>query len=104
MKRLQIVPRATAPASRRSDRGGAVIRKQAEIREHGRGTSMRASGHQACRSLDACPLQKRSFKLRPGMEDGIGVEVKSPQPGDDARHFSSLVRWSGILATGRSIQ
>jgi hypothetical protein len=86
MKRLQIVPRDRASLY------GAVIKKQAEIRKHGRGTFMRASaGKRAARWTHV--RYKGSLKLHPGAENAVEVEIKSPERGDEARLLSSFLGW-----------
>jgi hypothetical protein len=86
MKLLQIVPRDGTGLF------GAVIRKQAEIRKHGRGTFMRAStGKRAARWTHV--RYKGSLKLHPDMKNGVEVEIKSPERGDEARLLSSFLGW-----------
>jgi hypothetical protein len=86
MKLLQIVPRDGTGLY------GAVIRKQAEIRKHGRGTFMRASASKRAARWTHVRY-KGSLKLHPDMENGVEVEIKSPERGDEARLLSSFLGW-----------
>jgi hypothetical protein len=86
MKRLQIVPRDG------SGFFGAVIKKQADIRKLGRGTFMRASGGK--RAARWTHLRyKGSLRLKPGADNAVEVEIKSPERGDEARLLSSFLGW-----------
>ena len=86
MKLLQIVPREGTRLY------GAIIKKQAEIRRHGRGTFMRASASKRAARWTHVRY-KGSLKLHPGAQNAVEVEIKSPERGDEARLLSSFLGW-----------
>jgi hypothetical protein len=87
MKLLEIVPRG------RTQLYGAIIKKQAEIRRAGRGTFSRAAARKRNAARWTHVRYKGSIKLEPGLAEGVKVEIKSPERGDEARLLSSFLGW-----------
>ena len=86
MKLLQIVPRDGANLF------GAMVKKQAEIRRHGRGTFLRArGGKRAARWTHV--RYKGSIELKVAEAHAVSARIKSPDHGDEARLTSSFLGW-----------
>jgi hypothetical protein len=87
MKLLQIVPREGTHLY------GAMVKKQAEIRRHGRGTFSRAGTKRRDRARWTHVRYKGSVELEPGVSEAVEVAIKSPERGDEARLLSSFLGW-----------
>src|SRR3954453_16937007 len=87
MKVLQIVPRDGTRLY------GAMVKKQAEIRKSGRGTFSRVGARKANAARWGHVRYRGSLHLKAGLADAVNVEIKSPEPGDEARLLSSFLGW-----------
>jgi hypothetical protein len=87
MKLLEVTPR--------SGKGlyGAMVRKQAEIRRGGRGTFSRVGSKKRKSVRWSHVRYKGSISLKPGEEDAVNVEIRSPDEGDEGRLLSSVLGW-----------
>ena len=87
MKLLQIVPRGGTRLY------GAMVKKQADIRKSGRGTFSRLGVRRRNAARWGHVRYKGSLHLTAGLSDAVDVEIKSPEPGDEARLLSSFLGW-----------
>jgi len=87
MKSIQIVPRDATRLF------GAMVKKQADIRKSGRGTFSRAGARRASAATWTHVRYRGSLRLKPGAEDAVNVEIRSPDRGDEARLVSSFLGW-----------
>ena len=87
MKVLQIVPRDGTRLY------GAIVKKQADIRKSGRGTFSRVGARKRNAARWGHVRYKGSLNLRAGLSDAVNVQIKSPEPGDEARLLSSFLGW-----------
>jgi hypothetical protein len=72
---------------------GAMIRKQAEIRRHGRGTFLRARARKRNTARWTHVRYKGSINFAPGPSEVVEVAIQSPDRGDEARLLSSFLGW-----------
>jgi hypothetical protein len=71
----------------------AMIKKQAEIRRHGRGTFSRARAGKRNAARWTHVRYKGSINLEPGPSQAVEAVIKSPDRGDEARLLSSFLGW-----------
>ena len=72
---------------------GAMIRKQAEIRRHGRGTFLRARVRKRSTARWTHVRYKGSISFASGPSEAVEVAIQSPDRGDEARLLSSFLGW-----------
>jgi hypothetical protein len=89
MKRLQILPR------RQKDLYGAMIKRQDEIRRSGRGTFSRVGPKRARAARWKHARYRGAIGLRRDASEVVGVSIRSPDQGDEARLLSAFLGWIG---------
>ena len=87
MKLLQVISRDGTHLN------GAMIRKQAEIRRHGRGTFLRARARKRYTARWTHVRYKGSINFAPAPSEAVEVAIQSPDRGDEARLLSSFLGW-----------
>jgi hypothetical protein len=87
VKLIQIVPRDDTRLY------GAMVKKQAEIRKSGRGTFSRVGARKRNAARWGHVRYKGSINLKAGLSGAVNVEIRSPEPGDEARLLSSFLGW-----------
>lgn len=87
MKLLDIVPRRGAGLY------GAMVKKQAEIHQNGRGTFVRGRSRTRNAAHWTHLRYKGSLDFKRGEEEAVSVRIKSSDHGDEARLLSSFLGW-----------
>jgi hypothetical protein len=87
MKLLQIVPRDGTRLF------AAMVKKQADIRRSGRGTFSRVGARKRNAARWSHVRYKGAVNMKAGLSEAVDVEIKSPEPGDEARLLSSFLGW-----------